>query len=197
MPKTLNIDPSCGHPDRKYYAKGFCKPCYSREQHRRHPYQPRPKRPTKMATCHPDRPHIAKGFCQQCWAKDRRKQPEARARERQMATAWRQRQSKEYLTLKWRKHRLSQTYGLSLEDFDRRVSDQQGACAICSKVPKHTLCVDHCHATGKIRALLCYRCNSHLGFLELLCPVCHDKTAYGKDKEWIEKANDYISRYAN
>ncbi len=52
---------------------------------------------------------------------------------------------------------------------------QDGKCAICKKVEtsvnKKTnkfkdLSVDHCHKTGKIRGLLCSRCNSGLGFFK-------------------------------
>ena len=39
---------------------------------------------------------------------------------------------------------------------------REGACDICSKVFK-TLCIDHCHITGKIRGLLCSACNIGLG----------------------------------
>lgn len=43
---------------------------------------------------------------------------------------------------------------------------QDGCCAICGqseKDLKKQLCIDHCHITGKIRGLLCNRCNWLLG----------------------------------
>ena len=45
----------------------------------------------------------------------------------------------------------------------------QGAvCVICRRPPKENqqLCVDHCHKSGVVRALLCISCNSGLGFYE-------------------------------
>lgn len=57
-------------------------------------------------------------------------------------------------------------YGLSTEDFDRMVSEQEGKCWFCKRVPEYELVVDHCHTTGRTRRLLCIRCNSCLGWYE-------------------------------
>jgi hypothetical protein len=48
--------------------------------------------------------------------------------------------------------------------------DQKGCCGICKRHQsefKKRLGVDHNHSTGKIRKLLCDRCNLGLGFYEL------------------------------
>ena len=53
-------------------------------------------------------------------------------------------------------------YNLTLDQYDQMYQDQKGACKICSKnFPR--LCVDHCHDSGKVRGLLCNRCNLMLG----------------------------------
>lgn len=41
-------------------------------------------------------------------------------------------------------------------------AEQGGVCAICADVPEkaHT---DRCHTTGKVRGILCERCNHMLG----------------------------------
>jgi len=68
-----------------------------------------------------------------------------------------------------RANHLLAVYGLSLEDYNDLYNQQQGCCAICGKHQseiKRTLFVDHNHDTGKIRGLLCYTCNSGLGFYE-------------------------------
>jgi hypothetical protein len=45
--------------------------------------------------------------------------------------------------------------------------EQSGLCAICGKPPgQRRLHMDHCHRTGRIRGLLCYSCNTKLGFVE-------------------------------
>lgn len=54
--------------------------------------------------------------------------------------------------------------GITLEEYKLLLRRQNGACAICGEQPlKRSLAVDHNHITGKIRGLLCFRCNSSLG----------------------------------
>jgi len=56
------------------------------------------------------------------------------------------------------------TYGISMADYDLMLRRQGGVCAICKRKPDKGLCVDHCHATKRVRKLLCLGCNSMLGF---------------------------------
>jgi hypothetical protein len=56
-------------------------------------------------------------------------------------------------------------YGLTAEQFDQMVQDQGGACRICGIVPTGVLHIDHDHETGKIRGLLCGKCNKGIGLL--------------------------------
>jgi hypothetical protein len=56
-------------------------------------------------------------------------------------------------------------YGITLSDYEAMLSAQGGACAICGGIagPGKALYVDHCHASGKVRGLLCDLCNKGLG----------------------------------
>lgn len=69
----------------------------------------------------------------------------------------------------YRNYQLQWTYGISLAKFDEMLERQGGVCAICkgpqAKPHKH-FCVDHDHATGKVRGLLCTPCNKSLGCLK-------------------------------
>lgn len=56
---------------------------------------------------------------------------------------------------------LQRMYGMSLEEFNQRLQSQSGVCAICKREP--ATAVDHDHATGKVRSLLCGTCNTGLG----------------------------------
>ena len=83
---------------------------------------------------------------------------------------------------------LKQKYGISLAEYNDILEQQGGVCAICSKPERMRhgksgklapLAVDHCHATGKVRGLLCFSCNVALG-------------KFGDDKNILKKALDYL-----
>ena len=61
----------------------------------------------------------------------------------------------------WR--RLARFYGISREQYETLLAQQGGVCGICGKPPQEPLCVDHSHATGRVRGLLCRKCNTALG----------------------------------
>ena len=58
-------------------------------------------------------------------------------------------------------------FGLTLEQYNKLLEKQNNCCAICGKHQselKRALAIDHNHTTGKIRGLLCYKCNLGLGY---------------------------------
>lgn len=55
-------------------------------------------------------------------------------------------------------------YGLSAESYASLMAKQNGRCAICER-PMERPQVDHDHATGRVRGLLCVTCNTGLGKL--------------------------------
>ena len=60
-------------------------------------------------------------------------------------------------------------YGITIEDYNKMLEIQNNKCKICNEHKdsfKNLLSVDHCHKTGKVRGLLCHRCNSGLGFFK-------------------------------
>lgn len=65
-----------------------------------------------------------------------------------------------------KKYQLAHHYGLSLHDYENMEVSQRGQCAICHKDGHGHLVVDHDHATGNVRGLLCGKCNLAIGLLE-------------------------------
>lgn len=64
---------------------------------------------------------------------------------------------------------IERVYKISIEDYNKMLVLQNNSCAICKR-PKPTgkggFHVDHCHSTGKVRSLLCSKCNLLLGMAE-------------------------------
>lgn len=68
--------------------------------------------------------------------------------------------------LRWGwEHKLKTRYGITVQDYEQMLEDQKGTCFLCKKspTPKRKLSIDHCHKSGKVRALLCMTCNAGLG----------------------------------
>lgn len=91
---------------------------------------------------------------------------------------------------KYRRHKLRTLYGLTLEQFNSMLERQQKTCALCGKPEVRKmrkrvapLVVDHDHATGKVRDLLCHRCNVRLAAVE--------------DPAWLMQALGYLKRHGS
>jgi len=58
---------------------------------------------------------------------------------------------------------------LSVEEYEQMYAEAEGCCQVCgvseTELTKR-LAVDHCHSTGKVRGLLCSKCNTALGQLD-------------------------------
>lgn len=77
---------------------------------------------------------------------------------------------------------LQKTYGLTEADYAAMLAEQNGRCRICGKAPKTRLLqVDHDHVTGRIRGLLCLRCNQALGRFEYSLAVLEALLLYVYD----------------
>lgn len=79
---------------------------------------------------------------------------------------------------KTRNSKLIKKYGISIHEYNALLERQGGVCALCGqpeikmqsrglgmKPTPDSLHVDHDHRTGKVRGLLCYRCNTGIGKL--------------------------------
>lgn len=93
---------------------------------------------------------------------------------------------------KWRKanpelvkgYNLKKNYGVSQERYDEMLLAQGGGCAICGAETNKNgkaLFVDHCHDSGAVRGILCYKCNTGLG-------------SFGDSPALLEKALSYLNQ---
>lgn len=89
-----------------------------------------------------------------------------------------------------RELKLLANYGITLERYEGMLAAQGGVCALC-RLPEtamrgdtlRVLAVDHCHATGAVRELLCDQCNTALG-------------KFRDDPALMRAAADYVERHA-
>jgi hypothetical protein len=68
-------------------------------------------------------------------------------------------------------------YDETFEWYIRQYKEQNGLCFICEKNP--IAATDHCHYCGRLRTLLCTKCNIAVGFLK-------------EDIPWMQKVLEYV-----
>lgn len=83
--------------------------------------------------------------------------------------------------------RLQRKFGITVEEYDGMLAEQNGVCGICrnpsEKVHRKTgkvrdLAVDHNHAMGVVRGLLCTDCNMAIGLLRDNTVILRAAAAY-------------------
>lgn len=86
---------------------------------------------------------------------------------------------------------LKRRYGMTIDDYDKMLMEQEGKCACCQTTSPHKLndkylrfLVDHCHKTGQVRGLLCHHCNLMLGLAK-------------DEPETLSNASRYLERFYN
>ena len=72
---------------------------------------------------------------------------------------------------------LNLRYGVTEEQVDRMIAEQGGLCALCRAGPAEH--VDHDHLAGRVRGVLCFKCNNGLG-------------KFGDDAHVIRSAIEYL-----
>lgn len=140
-------------------ANGLCKMHYQRflrHGHTRYHDRKTAPKPCIIETC--DNHLYAKGLCHAHYAKQR----------------------------KW------QSAGIDAARYQEMLHEQGGGCAICGQPERHRdgssdkpkdLAVDHDHATGVVRALLCSACNTALGLFNDSTDLLAKASAYLKHHE--------------
>lgn len=129
------------HTDRPYHAKSLCEGCYKFGR----------RKAGKRASCHPDKPHAGRGLCRTC----------------HNLHVVRPGDPIKYRRIQ-KNSDLKKKYGITLLQYEALVAECGNECAVCKGGPSGVgragiLYVDHDHATGDVRALLCAKCNIMLG----------------------------------
>jgi hypothetical protein len=97
---------------------------------------------------------------------ERVKRWQAENRERHLENLRRRRERPE-IKARNREGHLKRKFGITQERYAELLAAQGGGCAVCRRKakPGRSLHVDHDHATGEVRGLLCFSCNAALGHL--------------------------------
>lgn len=158
----------CGNTRGSEGTQTYCRPCSDRlsEAHKQRRIQ-RTKNNRCIACKIEMSPQYTRLRCPVCLKKDKRayKQPSAQAR---------------------KASHIKHKYKLSIEWFQNLIKEQENKCAICRIDFDGTRtaarpCIDHDHTSGKVRGLLCHRCNTGLGMFK-------------DERELLFAAADYLNQ---
>ena len=86
-----------------------------------------------------------------------------------------------------REYHLKSKFGITLDDYNEMLYNQDGKCKICEihhTELKKALDVDHCHETSRVRGLLCNNCNRGIGHLK-------------ESIKNLDRAKKYLLEYTN
>lgn len=100
--------------------------------------------------------------------------------------------SDEEIRKRKRADRLARNFKITIEEYEAILKEQRGVCAICGKQEtaqdrwgpgkRVNFNIDHCHSTGKVRGVLCARCNMALGL-------------FGDDPDMLLEAVNYLENF--
>ena len=89
---------------------------------------------------------------------------------------------------KWKRF-IVKRYGITVDQYYEMLALQNNACKICDSEYNNSdrcesgkLFIDHCHTTGKVRGLLCHKCNQGLGYLD-------------DDTDRLQRAIEYLKQF--
>lgn len=101
--------------------------------------------------------------------KKRSQTPERKAARLRYIAAWKERNPGKSKEHGWRNH-LKSRYGTTPEEYQAKFDAQNGQCEICKcalePAPSVKTHLDHDHKTGRLRGLLCSKCNTRLPAIE-------------------------------
>jgi hypothetical protein len=116
-------------------------------------------------------------YCKECNSNEYKKwYYKDSEKSKQVSKEWRDRNPDKRKAM-WEKYfitdkklKMFKTYGLTFGEYEKMLQDQEFKCKTClihfSTIPAKQVHIDHCHKSGKVRGILCHRCNISLGTIK-------------------------------
>jgi hypothetical protein len=140
-----------------------------------------------------------RGDCKDCFrARAKARYPSVREANIARARKWREDNLERYQAnqrrmrgtpegkMRQRAGHLMRKFGMTIEQYEAMLEAQGGGCFICGRPLRDdiSLHVDHDHSTGKVRGILCFRCNNALADFQ-------------ENTQLLRKAIGYLAAHTN